>query len=289
MAQTVRATAEATADRECIGCAKLVVFANMVEDNPFMAGAVHGSGEPDEVINVGISGPGAVRAVVESLPADADLTAVAEAIKATAFKITRMGELVAREAARRLGITSGIVDLSLAPTPAPGDSVAAILEAIGVERTGGPGTTMALALLNDAVKKGGAMGTSNAGGLSGAFIPVSEDANMVRAVEDGALTLEKLEAMMSVCSVGLDMIAIPGDTTAETIAGVIGDACAIGVVNGKTTAARLIPVPGKRVGDRVEFGGLLGAAPIMPVNGWAGTRLAARGGRMPAPLQGLRN
>jgi uncharacterized protein (UPF0210 family) len=289
MARTIKATAEATADRDAIGCAKLVVFCNMVEDNPFMAGAVHGSGEPDAVINVGISGPGAVRAVVESLPADADLTEVAEAIKATAFKITRMGELVAREAARRLGIASGIVDLSLAPTPAPGDSVAAILEAIGVERAGGPGTTLALALLNDAVKKGGAMGTSNAGGLSGAFIPVSEDANMVRAVEDGALSLEKLEAMMSVCSVGLDMIAIPGDTTFETIAGVIGDACAIGVINNKTTAARLIPVPGKKVGDHVEFGGLLGAAPVMSVNSWAGMRLAARGGRMPAPLGGLRN
>lgn len=289
MAHTVKSAAEATADRDAIGCAKLVVFCNMVEDNPFMAGAVHGSGEPDEVINVGISGPGAVRAVVESLPDDADLTAVAEAIKATAFKITRMGELVSREAARRLGVASGIVDLSLAPTPAEGDSVAAILQAIGVERVGGPGTTMALALLNDAVKKGGAMGTSHAGGLSGAFIPVSEDAEMVRAVEAGALTLEKLEAMMSVCSVGLDMIAIPGDTTAETIAGIIGDACAIGVINNKTTAARLIPVPGKGVGDHVEFGGLLGASPIMAVNGWAGTRLAARGGRMPAPIGGLRN
>jgi uncharacterized protein len=289
MAHTVKAAAAATADRDAIGCAKLVVFCNMVEDNPFMAGAVHGSGEPDEVVNVGISGPGAVRAMVESLPRGADLTEVAEAIKTTAFKITRMGELVAREAARRLGAASGIVDLSLAPTPAEGDSVAAILEAIGVERCGGPGTTLALALLNDAVKKGGAMGTSNAGGLSGAFIPVSEDANMVRAVEDGALTLEKLEAMMSVCSVGLDMIAVPGDTTAETIAGVIGDACAIGVINNKTTAARLIPVPGKGVGDHVEFGGLLGSAPVMAVNGWAGTRLAARGGRMPAPLGGLRN
>jgi uncharacterized protein len=289
MAHAVKATAAETADRDALGCAKLVVFANMVEDNPFMAGAVHGTGEPDEVVNVGISGPGAVRAVVESLPADADLTTVAEAIKGTAFKITRMGELVAREAARRLGVSMGIVDLSLAPTPVEGDSVAAIIEAIGVERCGGPGTTMALALLNDAVKKGGAMGTSSAGGLSGAFIPISEDANMVRAVEDGALTLEKLEAMMSVCSVGLDMIALPGDTTAETLAGVIGDACAIGVINAKTTAARLIPVPGKIVGDHVEFGGLLGSAPIMAVNGWAGTRLAARGGRMPAPLQGLRN
>ena len=289
MAHTIKAAAAATSERDAIACAKLVIFCNMVEDNPFMAGAVHGSGEPDEVINVGISGPGAVRAVVEALSPDADLTEVAEAIKGAAFKITRMGELVSREAARRLGVRAGIVDLSLAPTPAEGDSVAAILEAIGVERCGGPGTTMALALLNDAVKKGGAMGTSNAGGLSGAFIPVSEDANMVRAVLDGALTLEKLEAMMSVCSVGLDMIAIPGDTTAETIAGVIGDACAIGVTNTKTTAARLIPVPGKGVGDLVEFGGLLGSAPIMSVNGWAGTRLARRGGRMPAPLNGLKN
>ena len=289
MGETVKATAEATADRGGIGCAKLVVFANMVEDNPFMAGAVHGSGEPDEVVNVGISGPGAVRAVVESLPADADLTAVAEAIKATAFKITRMGELVAREAARRLGVAFGIVDLSLAPTPAEGDSVAAIIEAIGVERCGGPGTTLALALLNDAMKKGGAMGTSSAGGLSGAFIPVTEDAGMVRAVEDGALTLEKLEAMTAVCSVGLDMIALPGETPAETIAAIIGDACAIGVANSKTTAARLIPVPGKQAGELVGFGGLLGAGPVMAVNPWAGTRLARRGGRVPSPLQALRN
>jgi uncharacterized protein (UPF0210 family) len=289
MAHTVKACAASTADRDAIACAKLVVFCNMVEDNPFMAGAVHGAGEPDEVVNVGISGPGAVRAVVESLPPDADLTEVAEAIKATAFKITRMGELVARETSRRLGVECGIVDLSLAPTPAEGDSVAAILEAIGVERCGGPGTTMALALLNDAVKKGGAMGTSRAGGLSGAFIPVSEDASMVRAVREGALTLEKLEAMMSVCSVGLDMIAIPGDTTVETIAGVIGDVCAIGVANSKTTAARLIPAPGKVVGDSVEFGGLLGSAPVMAVNAWAGTRLARRGGRVPAPISGLRN
>ena len=289
MARTVKATAQATADRDGVGCGKLVVFCNMVEDNPFMAGAVHGSGEPDLVINVGISGPGAVRAVVEALPRDADLTAVSEAIKATAFKITRMGELVAREAAHRLGVSMGIVDLSLAPTPAEGDSVAAIIEAIGVERCGGPGTTLALALLNDAVKKGGAMGTSSAGGLSGAFIPVSEDANMVRAVECGALTLEKLEAMTSVCSVGLDMIAIPGDTPVETVAAIIADVCAIGVINSKTTAARLIPAPGRVVGDRVEFGGLLGTAPVMAVNGWAGTTLARRGGRFPAPLGSLRN
>jgi hypothetical protein len=289
MSRIVKATAEATADQDGIGCGKLVVFCNMVEDNPFMAGAVHGIGEPDAVVNVGISGPGAVRAVVEALPADADLTEVAEAIKATSFKITRAGELIAREAAERLGVEMGIVDLSLAPTPAEGDSVAAIIEAIGVERCGGPGTTAALALLNDAVKKGGAMGTSSIGGLSGAFIPVSEDAGMVRAVEDGALTLEKLEAMTAVCSVGLDMIAVPGDTTAETIAAIIADVCAIGVVNSKTTAARLIPAPGKSVGDRVEFGGLLGAAPVMAVNAWAGTRLSRRGGRIPAPLGSLRN
>jgi uncharacterized protein len=261
----------------------------MVEDNPFMAGAVHGTGEPDEVINVGISGPGVVRAIVDSLPQDADLTAIAEAIKATSFKITRVGELIAREAASRLGVQMGIVDLSLAPTPAEGDSVAAIIEAMGVGRCGGPGTTAALALLNDAVKKGGAMGTSSLGGLSGAFIPVSEDAGMVRAAETGALTLEKLEAMTAVCSVGLDMIAVPGDTTAETLAGVIADAAAIGVINAKTTAARLIPAPGKGVGDHVHFGGLLGSAPVMAVNGWAGTVFARRGGRFPAPASSLRN
>lgn len=289
MAEVIRETAEATAERDSIGCAKLVVFANMVEDNPFMAGAVHGSGEPDAVVNVGISGPGVVRAVVKSLPEDADLTVVAEAIKATSFKITRAGELVAREAAKRLGVAMGIVDLSLAPTPATGDSVADIIEAMGVARCGGPGTTAALALLNDAVKKGGAMGTSSTGGLSGAFIPVSEDASMIRAAETGALTLEKLEAMTSVCSVGLDMIAVPGDTSVETIAAVIADACAIGVVNSKTTAARLIPAIGKGVGERVEFGGLLGTAPVMAVNAWAGTVFARRGGRVPAPLQSLRN
>lgn len=289
MAEVVKACAHETADRDSIACAKLVVFCNMVEDNPFMAGAVHGSGEGDAVINVGISGPGVVRAVVSSLPKDADLTAVAEAIKATSFKITRAGELVAREAARRLGVQMGIVDLSLAPTPAEGDSVADIIEAMGVEKCGGPGTTTALALLNDAVKKGGAMGTSSIGGLSGAFIPVSEDASMIRAVEAGALTLEKLEAMTAVCSVGLDMIAIPGDTTVETIANIISDASAIGVINGKTTAARLIPAVGKGIGDDVSFGGLLGHAPVMGVNGWAGTVLARRGGRFPAPLNSLRN
>ena len=289
MAETIKSAAEKTADRDCIACAKLVVFANMVEDNPFMAGAVHGSGEPDEVINVGISGPGVVRAVVSALPQDADLTAVAEAIKGTAFKITRAGELMAREAAKRLGVEMGIVDLSLAPTPAEGDSVAEIIEAMGVGQCGGPGTTAALALLNDAVKKGGAMGTSSTGGLSGAFIPVSEDQGMIRAAESGALTIEKLEAMTAVCSVGLDMIAVPGDTTAETIAGIIADECAIGVVNSKTTAVRLIPAVGKVVGDRVSFGGLLGAAPVMPVNQHAGTVFARRGGRLPAPLQSLKN
>ncbi len=289
MAEVIVETSLATADRDSIGCAKLVVFANMVEDNPFMAGAVHGTGEPDAVVNVGISGPGVVRAVVRSLPVDADLTAVAEAIKTTSFKITRVGELIAREAAKRLGVAMGIVDLSLAPTPAEGDSVADIIEAMGVGRCGGPGTTAALALLNDAVKKGGAMGTSSTGGLSGAFIPVSEDQGMIRAAESGALTLEKLEAMTAVCSVGLDMIAIPGDTPVETIAAVIADACAIGVVNSKTTAARLIPASGKGVGDRVEFGGLLGAAPVMSVNEWAGTAFVRRGGRVPAPLQSLRN
>lgn len=289
MAEVILEAARATADKDSVGCAKLVVFANMVEDNPFMAGAVHGTGEPDAVVNVGISGPGVVRAVVSALPEDADLTVVAEAIKATSFKITRVGELIAREAAKRLGVAMGIVDLSLAPTPAEGDSVAGIIEAMGVGRCGGPGTTAALALLNDAVKKGGAMGTSSIGGLSGAFIPVSEDAGMIRAAESGALTLEKLEAMTAVCSVGLDMIAIPGDTPAETIAAVIADACAIGVVNSKTTAARLIPAAGKKVGDRVEFGGLLGSAPVMSVNEWAGTKFVRRGGRVPAPLQSLRN
>ncbi len=289
MAEVISETAEATAERDSFGCGKLVVFCNMVEDNPFMAGAMHGPGEPDAVVNVGISGPGVVRAVVSALPDDADLTAVAEAIKATAFKITRAGELIAREAARRLGVQMGIVDLSLAPTPAAGDSVAEIIEAIGVKRCGGPGTTTALALLNDAVKKGGAMGTSSIGGLSGAFIPVSEDAGMVRAVNEGALTLEKLEAMTSVCSVGLDMIVIPGDTPVETIGAVISDACAIGVVNNKTTATRLIPARGKSVGEIVEYGGLFGTAPVMSVNEWAGTRLMRRGGRFPAPLSSLRN
>ena len=289
MAGVIRRAAEETADRDCIGASKLVVFCNAVEDNPFMAGAFHGSGEADTVINVGVSGPGVVRAVLADLPKDADLTTVAEAIKATAFKITRAGELMAREASARLGMQKGILDLSLAPTPAEGDSVAEILEAIGVGTCGGPGTTAALAMLNDAVKKGGVMASSSVGGLSGAFIPVSEDAGMIRAAEAGALTLEKLEAMTSVCSVGLDMIAIPGDTSVETILGIIADECAIGMINNKTTAVRLIPAIGKNVGDTLNFGGLLGYAPVMPVNTHAGTVFAHRGGRMPAPLNSLRN
>ena len=289
MAGIIKATAEATADRQCIGAGKLVVFCNAVEDNPFMAGAFHGSGEADEVVNVGVSGPGVVRAVPADLPKDADITSVAEAIKATAFKITRAGELMAREASKRLGVQQGILDLSLAPTPAEGDSVAEILEAIGVGQCGGPGTTAALAMLNDAVKKGGVMASSSVGGLSGAFIPVSEDAGMIRAAEDGALSLEKLEAMTCVCSVGLDMIAVPGDTSVETIFGIIADECAIGMINSKTTAVRLIPAIGKTVGDQLDFGGLLGYAPVMPVNQYAGTTFAHRGGRMPAPLNSLKN
>lgn len=289
MAEIIKATAQATADKQCIGAGKLVVFCNAVEDNPFMAGAFHGSGEADEVINVGVSGPGVVRAVLADMPQDADITQLSEAIKATAFKITRAGELMARQAAERLGYQKGILDLSLAPTPAEGDSVAEILEAIGVGRCGGPGTTAALAMLNDAVKKGGVMASSSVGGLSGAFIPVSEDAGMIRAVQDGALTLSKLEAMTCVCSVGLDMIAIPGDTSAETIFGIIADEAAIGMINNKTTAVRLIPAIGKKVGDVLDFGGLLGSAPVMPVNAFAGNVFAHRGGRMPAPLNSLKN
>ena len=289
MAGIIKKTAEATADKQCIGAGKLVVFCNAVEDNPFMAGAFHGSGEGDEVINVGVSGPGVVRAALASLPEDADMTAVAETIKKTAFKITRAGELMAREAARRLGYQKGILDLSLAPTPARGDSVADILEAIGVGQCGGPGTTAALAMLNDAVKKGGVMASSSVGGLSGAFIPVSEDAGMIRAAEAGVLSLEKLEAMTCVCSVGLDMIAIPGDTTVETIFGIIADECAIGMINNKTTAVRIIPAIGLNVGDRLYFGGLLGYAPVMPVREGAGDVFTHRGGRMPAPLNSLKN
>lgn len=289
MAQTVLETARRTTDIQCYGAAKLVVFANMVEDSPFMAGAVHGSGEADAVINVGVSGPGVMAAALEELPAGADLMDVAEKIKATAFKITRVGELMSREASRRLGVEKGIVDLSLAPTPAAGDSVARILELIGVGECGGPGTTCALALLNDAVKKGGVMASSSVGGLSGAFIPVSEDAGMIRAAQDGALSLEKLEAMTSVCSVGLDMIAIPGDVSVETIAGIIADEMAIGVINTKTTAVRVIPAIGYTEGDMLEFGGLFGSAPVMPVNRFAGSTLAHRGGRFPAPLNSLKN
>lgn len=289
MAQTVLEAARRTTDIQCYGAAKLVVFANMVEDSPFMAGAVHGGGEADAVINVGVSGPGVMAASLEELPHDANLMDVAEKIKATAFKITRVGELMSREASRRLGVEKGIVDLSLAPTPAAGDSVARILELIGVGECGGPGTTCALALLNDAVKKGGVMASSSVGGLSGAFIPVSEDAGMIRAAQDGALSLEKLEAMTSVCSVGLDMIAIPGDVSVETIAGIIADEMAIGVINTKTTAVRVIPAIGYTEGDMLEFGGLFGSAPVMPVNRFAGSTLAYRGGRFPAPLNSLKN
>lgn len=289
MAEITKECAESTADRECVGASKLVIFCNMVEDNPFMAGAIHGAGEPGEVVNVGISGPGVVRAVLADMPKTASMTEIAEAIKATTFKITRAGELIAREASKRLGYQKGILDLSLAPTPAEGDSVAEILEAIGVGQVGAPGTTAALALLNDAVKKGGVMASSSVGGLSGAFIPVSEDAGMIRSAEAGCLTLEKLEAMTAVCSVGLDMIAIPGDTTVETIAGIIADEAAIGLINNKTTAVRLIPAIGQGVGGAVDYGGLFGKAPVMAVNKHAGTVFAHRGGRFPAPINSLKN
>ncbi|MCH3967651.1 MAG: PFL family protein [Atopobiaceae bacterium] len=289
MAQTVIDTAKATVDIDCYGAAKLVVFSNMVEDSPFMAGAIHGGGEADAVINVGVSGPGVMAAALEELPDDASMMQVAERIKQTAFKITRAGELMSREAATRLGVEKGIVDLSLAPTPAVGDSVARILEIMGVGQCGGPGTTCALAMLNDAVKKGGVMASSSVGGLSGAFIPVSEDAGMIAAAESGALSLEKLEAMTCVCSVGLDMIAIPGDTSVEAIAGIIADEMAIGVINSKTTAVRVIPAIGRKEGDVLEFGGLFGSAPVMHVNEHAGTVLAHRGGRFPAPINSLKN
>ena len=289
VAQTVLDCARLTADQDSIGASKFVVFSNMVEDSPFMAGATHGSGEADAVINVGVSGPGVMAAALAELPETASMMEVAERIKQTAFKITRAGELMSREAARRLGKEKGIVDLSLAPTPAIGDSVARILEIIGVGTCGGPGTTCALAMLNDAVKKGGVMASSSVGGLSGAFIPVSEDAGMIEAAEAGALSLEKLEAMTCVCSVGLDMIAVPGDTPVEAIAGIIADEMAIGVINNKTTAVRLIPAIGKSEGDSVEFGGLFGRAPVMHVNPNAGHVLAHRGGRFPAPLNSLKN
>jgi hypothetical protein len=288
MGQAVKRTAGLTAHRDGFGCAKLVVFCNVPEDNPFMAGAFHGVGEPECVLNIGVSGPGVVLNTVRKNP-QADFGALAAAIKLTAFKVTRMGELIGRRASQRLGVPFGIVDLSLAPTPAIGDSVAEILEAMGLERCGTHGTTAALALLNDAVKKGGAMASSYVGGLSGAFIPVSEDAGMVAAVEAGALTVDKLEAMTSVCSVGLDMIAVPGDTSAETIAAIIADEAAIGMINRKTTAARIIPVPGKDVGDRVEFGGLLGSAVIMPLHQFSSSGFVGRGGRIPAPIQSLAN
>jgi uncharacterized protein (UPF0210 family) len=288
MGQIIKRTAELTSDRDALGCAKLVVFANVPEDNPFMAGAFHGVGEAEKVISVGVSGPGVVKRALEEVRGQ-DFSAVAETIKKTAFKITRVGQLVAQEASRRMGVPFGIIDLSLAPTPAVGDSVAHILEEMGLESCGAPGTTAALAILNDAVKKGGLMASSHVGGLSGAFIPVSEDAGMIAAVERGSLTLEKLEAMTCVCSVGLDMIAVAGDTSAATISGIIADEAAIGMINNKTTAVRIIPVPGKKVGDSVEFGGLLGYSPIIPVNTFKSDDFIARGGRIPAPIRSLTN
>lgn len=281
-------TAQATKEQDSIGCAKLVVFCNAPDDNPFMAGAFHGVTEADEIINVGVSGPGVMRKALERVRGT-DFGTLCNKVKKTAFKITRVGQLVAREASERLGIPFGIIDLSLAPTPAIGDSIADIFEEMGLERAGAPGTTAALALLNDQVKKGGVMASSYVGGLSGAFIPVSEDQGMINAVEDGALTLEKLEAMTCVCSVGLDMIAIPGDTKASTISGIIADEMAIGMINQKTTAVRLIPVIGKKVGDTVEFGGLLGYAPVMPVNQFDCSAFINRGGRIPAPIHSFKN
>ena len=288
MGQIVKDTAQRTAESGGLGCAKLVVFCNAVEDNPFMAGAFHGPGEGDCAVSVGVSGPGVVKCALEAVRGQ-PFDEVAETIKRTAFRITRVGQLVAREASRRLNVPFGIVDLSLAPTPSVGDSVAAILEEMGLEACGTHGTTAALALLNDAVKKGGVMASSHVGGLSGAFIPVSEDIGMIAAVERGALTLDKLEAMTCVCSVGLDMIAIPGDTTAETISAIIADEAAIGMINNKTVAVRVIPVPGAQVGDSVEFGGLLGHAPVMPVHPFSSADFIHRGGRIPAPLHSLRN
>lgn len=289
MGQIIRQTAEATADRDCIGCAKLVVFCNAPEDNPFMAGAFHGIGEPDCVVHVGVSGPGVVHSALKKCP-EGDLGEVAEVIKKTAFKITRMGQLVGTEASKRLGVPFGIVDLSLAPTPAIGDSVAHILEEMGLENCGTHGTTAALALLNDAVKKGGVMASSSVGGLSGAFIPVSEDAGMIDAARSGNIKIEKLEAMTAVCSVGLDMIAVSGDTPAETISAVIADEAAIGMVNTKTTAVRLIPAVGKKAGEELSFGGLLGSAPIMDINLKSSSkRFIDRAGKIPAPLQSLKN
>ena len=288
MGEIVKETAENTKDADSLGCAKLVVFCNAPDDNPFMAGAFHGVTEADAVINVGVSGPGVVRHAIKKVRGD-DFDVLCDTIKKTAFKVTRVGYMVANEAAKRLDVPFGIIDLSLAPTPAVGDSVANILEEIGLERAGAPGTTAALALLNDQVKKGGVMASSYVGGLSGAFIPVSEDQGMIEAVEEGALTLEKLEAMTCVCSVGLDMIAIPGDTSASTISGVIADEAAIGMINQKTTAVRIIPVIGKDVGEEVEFGGLLGRAPIMPVNKFSCEDFVNRKGRIPAPIHSFKN
>lgn len=288
MGKMIKKTAELTADRDSIGCAKLVVFCNAPDDNPFMAGAFHGVTEGDAVIHVGVSGPGVVKTALDKVKGE-DFGTVCETIKKTAFKITRVGQLVAGEASRRLGVPFGIIDLSLAPTPAVGDSIAEIFESLGLERAGAPGTTAALAMLNDQVKKGGVMASSYVGGLSGAFIPVSEDQGMINAVSEGALTLEKLEAMTCVCSVGLDMIAIPGDTKASTIAGILADEMAIGMINQKTTAVRLIPVQGKGVGERAEFGGLLGYAPIMPVNEFGCEGFVERKGRIPAPIHSFKN
>ncbi len=288
MGEIVLETAEATKEQDSLGCAKLVVFCNAVEDNPFRAGAFHGVGEPECEINVGVSGPGVVYHALQEVKGQ-PFDVVAETIKKTAFRITRMGQLVAQEAARRLGVPYGIVDLSLAPTPAKGDSVARILEEIGVDVCGTHGTTAALAMLNDAVKKGGVMASGHVGGLSGAFIPVSEDEGMIAAAKDGTLTLDKLEAMTCVCSVGLDMIAIPGDTSASTISAMIADEAAIGMVNNKTTAVRVIPAIGRTVGDELEFGGLFGSAPVMPVHDKGAERFVARGGRIPAPLHSLKN
>ncbi len=289
MGEKIKELSMLTANSGGMGCAKLVVFCNAVEDNPFMAGAFTGVGEGDCVINVGVSGPGVVSSALKKLGKSADISAVAEAIKRTAFKITRVGQLVATEAAKRLGAQFGIVDLSLAPTPKVGDSVAQILEEMGLASVGAAGTTACLAILNDAVKKGGVMASSSVGGLSGAFIPVSEDAGMIKAVRSGTLTLEKLEAMTCVCSVGLDMIAVPGDTSAATISGIIADECAIGMINNKTTAVRIIPAPNKKVGDEIEFGGLLGTAPVMPVNASDQSEFINRGGRVPAPIHSLKN
>ena len=288
MGQKVKEAAELTKDQNCIGPGKLVVFCNAPEDNPFMAGAFHGVSEPDCVINVGVSGPGVVRAAGSKHP-EYSINEIAELIKKTAFKVTRMGQLVGAEASKRLGVPFGIVDLSLAPTPAVGDSVAHILEEIGLEQCGAPGTTACLAMLNDAVKKGGVMASSSVGGLSGAFIPVSEDRGMIDAARSGALSIEKLEAMTAVCSVGLDMIVIPGDTTAEAISGIIADEAAIGMVNGKTTAVRVIPAIGREMGDELEFGGLLGSGPVMKVNTKSPAKFINRGGKIPAPLHSLKN